>query len=211
MNALAGVAVALTWLLLAGGAWFLYSLLRQNGRLLLRIEALEEQVRARGFGDRSLAGSKIKRDGLAPGTPAPAFALPTVDNRTLTLKEYEGHRVLLVFSDPACVPCNALAPRLQRLAREMSGVQVVMISRGDADSNRQKVDEHGLTFPVAMQRHWEVSQEYGKFVTPMAYLIDEQGIIATHAAVGVDEILNLLAKSAPVAAQSAESAAGITH
>ena len=58
---------------------------------------------------------------------------------------------------------------------------------------RLVVAEAGLTFPVCLQRQWEVSRLYGMFGTPVAYLIDEHGIIAADVAVGVEPILSLLA------------------
>jgi peroxiredoxin len=68
--------------------------------------------------------------------------------------------LLLVFSDPACGPCNELAPRLQDLHRQMPGLAVLMVSRGDPAANRAKRAEHGLTFPIVLQRHWEISRRY---------------------------------------------------
>lgn len=143
----------------------------------------------RGF-SRSLDGSKLKRDGLEAGTPAPDFTLPRLDGGKLSLKQYSGQKTLLVFSDPDCSPCQQLAPKLEKLHRRAE-VNVLMISRGDAEANRQKVAEHGLTFPVALQRHWEISRAYGIFATPVGYLIDEEGTLATRVAIGADAILNL--------------------
>lgn len=138
----------------------------------------------------SLAKSKIVRDGLPAGTRAPEFTLPRVDEGELSLKEYLGKKVLLVFSDPACQPCQELAPKLEKLHRR--GVaNVLMISRGDREANREKIAEHGLTFPVVLQNHWEISRAYGVFATPIAYLIDEEGILATSVAMGEEAILNL--------------------
>jgi hypothetical protein len=42
-----------------------------------------------------------------------------------------------------------------------------------------------------MQKQWEVSLQYGMFATPIAYLIDEQGILLSDVAVGVEPILTL--------------------
>jgi hypothetical protein len=53
---------------------------------------------------------------------------------------------------------------------------------------------YGLTFPVALRRHWEVSRLYGKFAPPVGYLLDEQGVIASDMAVGRAEIQPLLAR-----------------
>jgi peroxiredoxin len=140
--------------------------------------------------------SRITRDGLIAGTPAPSFRLPRLDGGELTLEAYRGQRVLVVFSDPACRPCDALAPELERLHRRARGLHVLLVSRGDPEGNRARVAQHGLTFPIALQRHWEVSRDYGLFATPIAYLIDEQGLIAADVAIGADAILGLAAEAA---------------
>ena len=67
-----------------------------------------------------------------------------------------------------------------------------MISRGEAKDNRAKVKEHGLTFPVVLQQQWEISRRYAMFATPIAYLIDEAGVIARDVAVGTEAILQSL-------------------
>ncbi len=209
-------------------AWLGWQLLVQNGRILLRLEALEKKfdefefagedgsaesvsakeatisdngdARANRFRQRSLARSKIKRDGLKAGTPAPNFRLPRVDGRgELSLEEFRGRKVLLVFSSPHCGPCNILAPHLEKFHRAQQEirspeqlVQVVLISRGEPKENRAKVREHGLTFPVLIQQQWEISRQYAMFGTPIAYLIDEQGIITRDVTVGSDAILELM-------------------
>src|SRR5262245_24363832 len=98
--------ILITWVVLGLVGWLSWQLLRQNGRLLLRLEELEERLdamefddegqvssvppsngegvshdeeRANRFSDRSLTRSKIKRDGLKAGKPAPDFRLPCLD------------------------------------------------------------------------------------------------------------------------------------
>lgn len=44
---------------------------------------------------------------------------------------------------------------------------------------------------MALQRRWEVSRKYGIFATPVAFLIDEEGVIADDVAKGTEEILAL--------------------
>src|SRR4030095_14712 len=102
-----------------------------------------------------------------------------------------GQRVLLVFSDPHCVPCQSLAPELERVSRRARDLKVLMISRGDSDENRSKAAAHGLTFPIVLQRHWEISRAYGMFATPIAYLIDADGTIAADVAAGAGPIVDL--------------------
>lgn len=229
--------IGVVWLFIAAGCWLGWQLLRQNGRMLLRLDELEKRLyefefaetgeptdsrngesdRANRFNNRSLARSKIKRDGLKAGTAAPDFRLPCLDGTEHSLQDFRCQRVLLVFSDPHCGPCQALAPDLQKFYRTTlqkdssrqpsppatergtnddpaweTGTAVVMISRGEPRENRAKVNEHGLTFPVLLQQSWEISRLYAMFATPVAYLIDERGLIARDVAVGVEPIQSLL-------------------
>jgi peroxiredoxin len=159
-------------------------------------QLLEEAMKGRvGLStERPVSASRIERDGLKPGTSAPAFELPTIDGEALSLADLRGQRVILVFSDPQCGPCNELAPVLARLqgeARER-GIALVMVGRGDVEENRRKRDAQGIEFSVVVQRGWRLSREYGIFATPVAFAIDEGGRIARAVAKGPEEILTLI-------------------
>jgi peroxiredoxin len=154
--------------------------------------------RTRGKANRGLATSRLQRDGLKAGTPAPLFRLPRLNGGELSLEEFRGRQVLLVFSDPDCGPCDELAPALEEFHRRDGddGVRVLMIGRRDPALNRRKCAEQGLTFPVLLQRNWEISLLYAKFATPIAYLIDEHGVLSTDVVIGVEPIRDLLASVA---------------
>jgi peroxiredoxin len=163
----------------------------------------------KGKANRGLNTSRLRRDGLKAGMVSPPFRLPRLDGGELALEELQGRRVLLVFSDPDCGPCMELAPALEQFHHNGSGVQVVMISRRDAGANRRKAADLGLTFPVVLQRHWEISLLYGMFATPIAYLIDEQGVLTTDVLVGVEPIQNTMTILAnPPAAPARDALAG---
>jgi peroxiredoxin len=143
-------------------------------------------------GNRALAESKLNRSGLKAGTRAPAFRVPDLAEGEVALDNHAGNRVLLVFSAPNCGPCSQVAPQLERLHRSSAEVRVVMVSRGGLEENRRKAEEQHLTFPIGVQRHWEVSREYALFLTPVAYLIDGAGTIERDPAVGADAVLALI-------------------
>jgi hypothetical protein len=71
-----------------------------------------------------------------------------------------------------------------------------MVSRRGLDANRTKAAALGLSFPIVLQRQWEISREYGMFATPIGYLIDGQGVITSDVAVGVEPILALAGEPA---------------
>jgi peroxiredoxin len=147
---------------------------------------------ATGVKTRDISGSRIKRDGLEAGAVAPSFTLPDLKGKSRSLLDYRGKRVLLVFSDVTCGPCEQLAPELVKLyERRPDDLEIVMISRGDLEENKRKAKAFGYPFPVLLQRSWEVSKDYAMFATPIAYLIDADGIIVKDVALGPEPILAL--------------------
>lgn len=149
-------------------------------------------------GNKPLSESHLNRAGLQPGAPAPDFTLLRLGGGELSLADYRGKRVLLVFSDPGCGPCMQLAPGLEALHRKRHDLEILVVSRGDVDANKAKVQEHHLTYPIVLQRHWEISKAYEMFGTPIGYLIDERGSIAAPPASGAEGILALAAQTATV-------------
>ena len=150
----------------------------------------------------SLGRSRLNRTGLKAGTVAPEFQLPLLGGDELALADLRGSRVLLVFSDPKCGPCDELAPRLQELHLERPDLRVVVIGRRDTEATRAKAEALGLTFPIVMQRQWEISLKYGMFATPIGYLIDERGVVVKDVAVGVEPILALADEPAMAVAET---------
>jgi peroxiredoxin len=140
----------------------------------------------------ALSQSRIERAGLKPGTRAPLFTLPDLEGGTVSLDDYRGTDVLLVFSDPKCGPCQALAPNLVRLSAKNPQLQVLMVSRGDLQENRAKAHANALPFSVVLQDGWKLSKEYGMFAMPIAFLINKRGVIAAPVAVGTEQILGLI-------------------
>jgi peroxiredoxin len=137
--------------------------------------------------------SRIARGGLNAGTAAPSFTLADINGHTVSLEEFRGKQILLVFSDPHCGPCDLLASHLELIhiqSRQRNG-SVVVIGRGDAEENRNKARQFGLSCPVLLQNKWEVSRQYAIFLTPVAYWIDEQGVVVRDVAKGVGEVLQL--------------------
>ena len=88
----------LPWLLIAVGTWIGYQLVRQNGRILLRLESIERRLGSR------LPAQRREAVGLTVGTDAPDFGLPDLTGVSRKLSEFRGRDVLLIFFNPACSP-----------------------------------------------------------------------------------------------------------
>jgi peroxiredoxin len=181
--------MVLPWLLVAFGAWLLMHLLRQNGRIVLRLEAIEQRLNRPNAPPPRPAG-------LAAGTPAPEFELPDVHGVRQSLSQFRGKRVLLVFFNRDCDYCLELAPDLA--AVPVDGAEghpiPVIVANGPAERDRDAAAEFGFRGPVLIQTRGEVAARYQAEGTPMGYLIDENGVLASDRAVGADAILALVSR-----------------
>ncbi len=174
-------------------SWFLMNLMRQNGRLLQRIESLESRSGVVNT-QASVISSPPQNLGLAVGSPAPAFSLPGLDDEPISLEALraEGKPVLLLFSDPNCGPCNALMPTAALWQRQYaSTLRTVVISVGSLETNRTKQQEYGLT-DVLLQKDREVATLYQAYGTPSAVLVRPDGTIGSTLAPGAEAISALV-------------------
>jgi thiol-disulfide isomerase/thioredoxin/uncharacterized membrane protein YphA (DoxX/SURF4 family) len=184
--------------------WFLMHLLRQNGRLLVRVETLEARLGVGGVAPSGNGSQARQQAGLPVGSEAPGFALSGLHGEALTLDSLRssGKPVMLIFTDPDCGPCNVLLPEVGRWQEEHSDkLTVALISRGEAEENRTKAQEHALG-NVLLQEDWEVSEAYRVGGTPSAVLVGADGVVKSSVAGGPDAIrglvANLLRPQAPV-------------
>ncbi|MBS1895099.1 MAG: TlpA family protein disulfide reductase [Actinobacteria bacterium] len=186
---LAGVALAAAVV----GIGMCLQLMRQNGRLLERLEALEGAP-----GGAPAAGSPPTRE-RHTGRPVPAFSLPDLDGGEVDLDGLlaQGRELLLVFSDPGCHACNPVLPEVGRLQRTGGdGPLPVVMSLGDAEINRVKASEHGLEL-VLLQEDFDLARALGVSGMPGAVLVDRDGRIAAEPAENSDKVRELLAGLTP--------------
>jgi peroxiredoxin len=183
--------------LLAAQWWFLVHLLRQNGRLLVRLEAVEASLATDGSVlAPSQNGTPVRQEaeGLPVGSAAPEFSLSGLYGETFTLDALlsSGKPVMMLFTDPGCGPCNALLPEVGRWQEEHAHkLTLSLISRGEVEANRTKAQEHALK-NVVLQKDWEVSESYEVSGTPSAVLISAEGTVASPVAGGDEGIRGLL-------------------
>ena len=120
-------------MLLVAQWWFLLNLMRQNGRLLVRLEALENDRGGGGAAAYQNGSPDRPAEGLPVGTKAPSFSLEGLCGETLTLDALRapGKPVMLLFTDPGRGPCSAFLPEIGRWQEEHADeLSISLISRG---------------------------------------------------------------------------------
>jgi peroxiredoxin len=119
---------------------------------------------------------------LPLGTSAPDFSLINVDGKTVSLSDFDGAPLLVMFICNHCPFVKHVADQLAALGRDYTarGVGVVAISSNDvskhpADSPEQMVaeaEERGYVFPYLYDETQEVAKAYRAACTPDFFLFD---------------------------------------
>jgi methylamine dehydrogenase accessory protein MauD len=187
--------------LLAAQWLFLLGLLKQNGRLLARLEAVEGALAAAGLAPTENGARPVV--GLPVGAPAPAFGLEDLQGEKVALDRLRarGKPVLLLFTDPGCGPCAELLPEVGRWQRDYAEkLTISLVGRGSVEENSAEVSEHGVE-NVLLQDDWEVADAYQVEATPSAVVVSPEGTIGSPTVQGPDEVESLVAQAVSARAQ----------
>jgi peroxiredoxin Q/BCP len=107
---------------------------------------------------------------LRPGDPAPGFSLDSVNMGRVTLDDYRGRRVLLVFGRYfGCPVCQHDFDQLIRLRRE-TGIDVIYMVQSSPESAAKYISGLGVDFPVVA-----VPMEGGRYRVYDAYGVGALG------------------------------------
>jgi thiol-disulfide isomerase/thioredoxin len=186
-----GVALAAA---LVFQGWFLLQLFYQNGRLLLRVDTLEQQLAAAAAG---FAPSGQIEEGLPVGAPAPDLSLRTVDGEPAALPGVRAGVApkLVLFVDPHCGPCKDLVPEIARWQRDYSDrFELLLISRGAPEVNRASYSAQGIE-RVLLQENREAAEAFQVTGTPAALMVNPDGRVGSPLALGADQIRMLVSLS----------------
>ena len=127
------------------------------------------------------------------GDPAPDFALPSDDGRTIALKDLRGKKVVLYFypndDTPGCTKeACSFRDNLSRVTSK--GAIVLGVSRDTLSSHGKFRDKYHLNFPLLADVDGRVTEAYGVWkeksnygrtywgIERTTFLLDEKGVIA---------------------------------
>lgn len=112
------------------------------------------------------------------GQRASNFTLRDLTNAPVSLNQFRGKRVLLNFWYVACAPCRQEMPDLERFATQNPQIVILGLNiEDDPATASQFLQQLGITYPVVLDSHQRVFDQYRLTSTPSSILIDSQGII----------------------------------
>ena len=126
---------------------------------------------------------------LKEGQKAPAFTLPADDGKTVSLKDYQGQKLILYFypkddtsgcTAQACAFTDSL-PAFRKLKTAILGVSKDSIAR-----HQKFREKYALNFPLASDEEGKVLEKYGVWVEKSMYGRKYMGIERTTFLIGED-------------------------
>jgi peroxiredoxin Q/BCP len=126
---------------------------------------------------------------LAPGAPAPQFALPDQTGTVQNAKSLKGQRYLVYFypkdSTPGCtVQACGIQSDLSRFNK--LGIPVFGVSMDSVASHRKFADKYKLTFPLLADTERSLIEAFGVWVEKSMYGKQYMGISRSSFLVGAN-------------------------
>ncbi len=129
---------------------------------------------------------------LAPGDPAPDFALPDADGGVHRLSDLRGRKVVVYFYPAALTPgCTKQACGFRDSLADWraAGYEVLGISPDKPEKLAKFRDVESLTFPLLSDPSREVLGAYGAYGTKMMYGKQVVGVIRSTFVISEDGLV----------------------
>ncbi|HXE99603.1 MAG TPA: redoxin domain-containing protein [Solirubrobacterales bacterium] len=126
---------------------------------------------------------------IKPGSPAPEFSLRNHEGKEVSLADFRGRKVMLVFYpldfSPVCTDQLSLYQEVLEQIEER-GTSLVGISVDSAWAHRAFREKLGITIPLLadFEPKGAVTRSYGAFLDEVGHgnrslvLVDEEGLVA---------------------------------
>ena len=127
------------------------------------------------------------KGGVGVGSKAPDFTLPSQSGEMVSLKDFLGEKVVILYfypkdDTPGCTK-EACAFRDEHEEFGKLDAEVIGISSDSVESHRRFAEKHNLSFTLLsdeggkVRRMYGVPNTFGIFPGRVTYIIDEAGVV----------------------------------
>ena len=137
---------------------------------------------------------------LSPGEQAPEFSLKTMNGKQVALSDFRG-KVVVIGMFHICVPCMNQAMEFNKVRKQMSEDQVVVLGINTNGDSKEAVAQYlskfpeKVGFPYLIDPVKGVYKSYSQRDMPTVLIVDQKGILkARSSAVGADQLVPYIKK-----------------
>ena len=127
------------------------------------------------------------KDGVGVGSKAPDFTLPSQSGEMVSLKDFLGEKVVILYfypkdDTPGCTK-EACAFRDEHEEFGKLDAEIIGVSSDSVESHRRFAEKHDLSFTLLsdeggkVRRMYGVPNTFGIFPGRVTYVIDEAGVV----------------------------------
>ncbi len=112
--------------------------------------------------------------------PAPEFALPDLDGRTVRLADLRGKVVVINFWATWCAPCREEMPSMHRLWQQLraNSFELAAINVGETPEQVRSflsALDHPIGFPIVLDEEGTTVRDFSVKGFPTTFVIDKSG------------------------------------
>ena len=137
---------------------------------------------------------------LSPGEQAPEFSLKTMNGKQVALSDFKG-KVVVIGMFHICVPCMNQAIEFNKVRKQMSEDQVVVLGINTNGDSKEAVAQYlskfpeKVGFPYLIDPVKGVYKSYSQREMPTVLIVDQKGVLkARSPAVGADQLVPYIKK-----------------
>ena len=137
---------------------------------------------------------------LSPGEQTPEFSLKTMNGKQVVLSDFRG-KVVVIGMFHICVPCMNQAMEFNKLRKQMSEDQVVVLGINTNGDSKEAVAQYlskfpeKVGFPYLIDPVKGVYKSYSQREMPTVLIVDQKGVLkARSPAVGADQLVPYIKK-----------------
>ncbi len=131
-------------------------------------------------GDEDSDGSETNNVGLLTlqkGSAAPFFELEKLGGGKVTLGDFCGVPIILLFWERDCHICLIALKALESIHRVDDVIKIYVVTQNAADDMESYLKEQDITIPVLIESDGVVFEDYKISATPTAVAIDRAGSV----------------------------------
>jgi len=149
------------------------------------------------FSMLALSGCQDQKAQL--GNASPDIAALNAAQETVSIKDYQGKKIVLEFWSSTCGACIAMMNKWQEIyARRSNEVAIIAINIDDYDVDLNAfANKYGFSFPMVKDQLGITKERFSVGVTPTTYLINREGkLVEMHigysASMDLDKVISQL-------------------